>query len=65
MAKKVAKKEEGFFAGVSKERKKIQWPDKKTTFQYTLLVLVISIITAFIIYGLDKLFGSLLGLLLG
>ena len=34
----MAKKDEGFFAGVAKERKKIQWPDKQTTLQYTCLL---------------------------
>ena len=60
----MAKKEEGFVTSVKKERKKIQWPDKKTTMEYALLVLIISAITAVVIWGLDKVFAFLLGLLI-
>lgn len=61
----MAKKEEGFFSSVRRERKKIQWPSKKTTIEYTLLVLVISIITGVIIWFLDEVvFSNLLKLLI-
>lgn len=60
----MAKKDEGFFASVSRERKKIQWPDKQTTFQYTLLVLAISAITGVVIWLLDMLFANLLGFII-
>lgn len=53
-----------FFAGVAKERKKIQWPDKQTTLQYTLLVLLISAITGVVIWLLDMLFANLLGFII-
>lgn len=60
----MAKKDEGFFASVSRERKKIQWPDKQTTLQYTLLVLAISAITGIVIWLLDMLFANLLGFII-
>lgn len=61
----MAKKEEGFFSSVRREGKKIQWPSKKTTIEYTLLVLVISIITGVIIWFLDEIvFSNLLKLLI-
>ena len=61
----MAKKEEGFFTSVKKERKKVQWPDKSTTFEYTLLVLVISAIIAVIIWALDELiFANLINFLI-
>ena len=56
----MAKKQDSFFAGVSKEYKKIQWPVKKTTLEYTLLVIAISAATAVAIWGLDKIFHFLL-----
>ena len=60
----MAKKNEGFFASVRRERKKIQWPDKQTTIQYTLLVLAISAITGIVIWLLDMLFANLLGFII-
>ena len=56
----MAKKKDSFFSGVSKEFKKIQWPVKKTTLEYTLLVIAISAATAVAIWALDKLFHFLL-----
>ena len=56
----MAKKDEGFFASVRRERKKIQWPSRKTTFEYTGLVILISAITGVIIWLLDLLFQALL-----
>lgn len=60
----MAKKNEGFFASVRRERKKIQWPDKQTTIQYTLLVLAISAVTGIVIWLLDMLFANLLGFII-
>ncbi|MBM0046457.1 preprotein translocase subunit SecE [Anaerococcus sp. mt242] len=61
----MAKKEEGFFASVGRERKKIQWPSKENTIEYTLLVLAISIITGLVIWFLDKVvFSNLLNFLI-
>ena len=61
----MAKKEEGFITSVKKERKKIQWPDRKTTLEYTLLVIIISAITGVLIWALDELiFANLVNLLI-
>lgn len=60
----MAKKNEGFFASTRRERKKIQWPSRQTTLQYTGLVLFISAITGVVIYLLDQLFAFLLGFIL-
>lgn len=60
----MAKKEEGFFSAVNKERKKIQWPDKKITLEYTIIILIISTITGVAIWLLDQLFAFLLGFLM-
>lgn len=60
----MAKKKEGFFASTKREGKKIQWPSKQTTLQYTGLVLLISLITGVAIYLLDQLFAFLLGFIL-
>lgn len=60
----MAKKKDSFFAGVSKEFKKVQWPVKKTTLEYTLLVIAISSATAVAIWGLDKIFHFLLSSIL-
>lgn len=59
----MAKKNEGFLSSVGRERKKIQWPDKKTTIEYTGLVILISAATAVLIWLLDMLFRNLLTLL--
>ncbi|BFL72304.1 MULTISPECIES: preprotein translocase subunit SecE [Anaerococcus] len=61
----MAKKEEGFITSVKKERKKIQWPDKSTTLEYALLVIVISAITAVLIWILDRfIFANLVNFLI-
>ena len=60
----MAKKDEGFLASTRRERKKIQWPTRKVTLEYSLLVIVISAITGILIYLLDQLFAFLLGFIL-
>ena len=48
----------GFGGEVMAELRKVNWPDRKTVFGYTVVVLVsVSVITA-IIFGLDYLFGQ-------
>lgn len=56
----MAKKKDSFFSGVVKEFKKVQWPTKKTTLEYSLLVIAISAVTGVAIWGLDKIFAFLL-----
>lgn len=60
----MAKKKEGFFKSVNKEFKKITWPTKNETLDYSLLVIVVSVITGLIIWLLDIVFGNILGLLM-
>ena len=48
-----------FGSEVVTELRKVNWPDRRTVFGYTVVVLVsVSVITA-IIFGLDTLFGKL------
>lgn len=56
----MAKKKDSFFSGVVKEFKKVKWPDKKTTLEYTVLVIAISALTGVAIWILDQVFGFLL-----
>lgn len=60
----MAKKKDGFFQAEKKEFKKINWPTKKDTFDYSLLVVIVSIITGVLIWLLDLIFGNLLGFLM-
>ncbi len=60
----MAKKKDSFFSGVVKEFKKVQWPTKKTTVEYSLLVIAISAATGLAIWGLDKIFHFLLSTIL-
>lgn len=60
----MAKKKEGFWQAERKEFKKISWPSKKDTFDYTFLVIITSIITGVLIWGLDVVFGNLLKLVM-
>lgn len=55
------KKSGGFFKGVKKEFKKIIWPDRKNTVQYTVTVIVIAVIVALFCWVLDIAFGALIG----
>lgn len=48
-----------FGSEVTSELRKVNWPDRRTVFGYTMVVLVsVSVITA-IIFGLDTAFGKL------
>lgn len=53
-----------FLKGVRTEFKKIVWPSKKSVFQYTFAVVTISIICSLMIWGLDNILRSLLGLII-
>lgn len=52
-----------FFSDLVSEMKKIVWPSKKQTWNNTLAVLVIVLVSAVLIVALDLLFGWLLGLI--
>lgn len=64
-------KKPGFFARIGRsfkdmrgEMKKVVWPTKKQVWNNTLVVLVVVIISAIIISGVDSLFSFLIRLLL-
>jgi preprotein translocase subunit SecE len=46
------------------ELKKVVWPTKEQVVRLTLLVIVVSAVTGFLIGGLDYLFTKLLGLII-
>lgn len=56
------KKKKGFFKGVRSELKKVHWPTKKETIQYTVIVLIIASIVAVFSWILDIIFGWLVAL---
>ncbi|WP_276862529.1 preprotein translocase subunit SecE [Anaerococcus tetradius] len=60
----MAKKKDSFFSGVSKEFKKIQWPTKKTSFEYSWMIIAMSATTAVAIWLLDKVFQALLQIIM-
>lgn len=60
----MAKKKDSFFSGVVKEFKKVQWPTKKVTLEYSLLVIAISAATGIAIWVLDKVFHTLLSFIM-
>ncbi|MDO4663163.1 MAG: preprotein translocase subunit SecE [Tissierellia bacterium] len=60
----MAKKKDSYLKSVRKESKKINWPTKKTTLDFTSLVLIISVIAGLIIRILDMIFSGLLGLII-
>ena len=49
-----------FFKEVKMEIKKINWPTKKETIRYTLIVIAISIAVAIYLGGLDFIFTTIL-----
>ena len=51
-----------YFRGVRSELKKVTWPSKKELFNYTGIVLLISLIVAIIVYIIDILLNNILGL---
>ncbi|MCI5997255.1 MAG: preprotein translocase subunit SecE [Peptoniphilaceae bacterium] len=53
-----------FLKGVRTEFKKIVWPSKKSVFYYSLAVVIISIISSVMIWGLDSVLKKLLGLII-
>lgn len=57
------KKKGGFLKSVRSELKKIVWPTKANTLQYTGTVIVIAVLIALFCWVLDIVFGSLVGLL--
>ena len=57
------KKKGGFLKSVRSELKKIVWPTKANTLQYTVTVIIIAVLIALFCWVLDIVFGSVVGLL--
>lgn len=57
------KKKTGYLKGVRSELKKVIWPNRKDTLNYTLIVLAISGSVALFCWILDFIYGNLIGLL--
>lgn len=51
-----------FFKGAKSELKKVSWPTKKELVNYTGIVIVVVAIMTVLIWGLDFVFKSLLGI---
>ena len=54
-----------YFRGVKREFKRVVWPTKKQLFQYSLIVIFVSIVTALFIYAVDFVFSHIMGLIFG
>lgn len=61
----------GFFLGIAKyfrdtvsEMKKVTWPTRKQIINNAIIVLIVVVVAAVVIFGLDTIFGFILGLLL-
>lgn len=54
-----------FLSEVRAELKKVHWPTKKEMLSYTTTVILTVVVIAVFIYGIDSLFGFILGKILG
>ncbi len=66
------KEKTGFFSKVAQrirdiraEVKRVVWPTKEQVTNNTVAVIVVSLIAAAIVFGLDTIFGTILRLILG
>ena len=55
----------GFIKSSRSEIRKVVWPTKQETIQTTLMVVVMVLVTAVILWGLDMVFVWLVGLVIG
>lgn len=64
-ATKTTKKDKktGYFKGVRSETKKISWPSKKEVINYTVVVIVMVLISALVIGALDFVFNQMFRIL--
>lgn len=60
----MAKRKDGFFKSIRREFKKITWPTQSETLNYSLLVIIVSVITGVLIWLLDIVFGNILRFLM-
>ena len=54
-----------FFANVKAELKKVTWPAKKETYASTMIVIVLVLISAVFLGGVDMILSRLIRLVLG
>lgn len=62
---KSPQKRSGFLKGVRYEWKKIIWPTKKELINYSAMVILISVIVALVVWGIDKVLLYLLSFIVG
>lgn len=55
----------GFVREADEQRRKVVWPTRQETFQTTIIVMVITIITAILLFLMDGVFGWLIRRLIG
>ncbi len=55
----------GFVREADEQRRKVVWPTRQETFQTTLIVIVLTIITAVLLFLMDSVFGWLIRRLIG
>jgi preprotein translocase subunit SecE len=60
---KITGRIKGYFKGVRAELKKVNWPTKKELTNYTIVVLATVFVMTIVIWGLDIVFESLVGLI--
>lgn len=60
----VAEKTHNYFRGAINEVKKVTWPTRKQTIQYSIVVVAMSLGIAIFFGGLDYIFSELLNILL-
>ncbi len=51
-----------YIKSIITEMKNVIWPSKKNTINHTILVIIISLITAFVLFEFDNLFSTILGI---
>lgn len=54
-----------YFRGVKREFKRVVWPTKKQLFQYSLIVICVSAVTAIFLYAVDFVFSHVMNLIFG
>lgn len=60
---KVTTRVKNYFKGVRSELRKVSWPTRKELTNYTIVVLVTVSVMTIVIWGLDIVFQSLVGLI--
>jgi len=61
--KKVTARMKNYFKGVKSELKKVNWPTRKELMNYTMVVLATVGVMVIVIWGLDLVFETIIGLI--